>query len=108
VHVVLIEPGSIKTQFHTTAEAHAQDIFSNPGSPYQPLYEQYEKVGAGMRRGELGPEAVCAVVQQAIEAAKPKARYLVGLGFSGRLLLHLSDPVWDLALRRMFKIRGPV
>lgn len=61
--VVLVEPGSIKTQFHTTVEANAQAIFSNPGSPYQPLYEQYQKVTAGMRQQEPGPDVVSRVVQ---------------------------------------------
>jgi NAD(P)-dependent dehydrogenase (short-subunit alcohol dehydrogenase family) len=104
IQVVLIEPASIKTHFHMTVEVNAQAIFSNPTSPYQSLYRQYEHVTADMRRQEPGPEAVSRVVQQAIEASRPKARYLVAFPFSGRLVLHLGDSVWDLVLRRMFKI----
>ncbi len=104
IQVVLVEPGSIKTQFHTTVEANAQEIFSNPDSPYQPLYEQYQKVTAGMRHQEPGPDAVSRAVQQAMETSRPKARYLAGFPFSGRLVLHLGDPVWDLVVRQMFKI----
>jgi NAD(P)-dependent dehydrogenase (short-subunit alcohol dehydrogenase family) len=105
VQVVLIEPGSIKTQFHTTVEANAQAIFSNPTSPYRSLYEQNRKVTTDMRQQEPGPEAVSRVVQQAIEAARPKARYLVGFPFSGKLVLLLGDPVWDLVVRSMYQIR---
>jgi short-subunit dehydrogenase len=76
IQVVVVEPGSIKTQFHTTVEANAQGIFSNPASPYQPLYKQYQKVTADMRRQEPGPDVVSRVVQQAMETSHPKARYL--------------------------------
>jgi short-subunit dehydrogenase len=104
IQVVLIEPGSIKTQFHTTVEANAQEIFANPASPYQSLYRHYQQVTADMRRQEPGPEVVSEVVQRAIEAARPKGRYVAGFSFSGRLVLHLGDSVWDLVVRRMFKI----
>ncbi len=104
IQVVLIEPGSIKTQFHSTVEANAQNIFSNPVSPYRSLYQQYEQVTADMRRKEPGPEVVSQVVQQAMEAPRSKARYLAGFSFSGRLVLLLGDSVWDLVVRRMFKI----
>ncbi len=104
IHVVLVEPGSIKTHFHTTVEVNAQEIFSNPHSPYQQLYDRYQKVTADMRQQEPGPEAVSRVVQHAIEASRPKARYLAGFPFPGKLVLLLRDPVWDLVVRNMFKI----
>jgi NAD(P)-dependent dehydrogenase (short-subunit alcohol dehydrogenase family) len=106
IQVVLVEPGSIKTQFHSTVEANAQEIFSNSSSPYQPLYQQYQKVTADMRRQEPGPEAVSWVVQQAMQTSRPKARYLAGFPFSGRLVLHLGDLVWDRVVRQMFKIQA--
>ena len=105
IQVVVVEPGSIKTRFHATVEAKAQEIFTNPASPYQRLYERYETVTAGMRKQEPGPEAVSQVVQRAIEASRPKARYLAGFPFPGKLVLLLGDPVWDLIVRNMFKIR---
>ncbi len=95
IQVVLIEPGSIKTRFVATADAHSQATVSNPASPYQGLYRQSDRFGAGMRRNAPGPEAVSQVIQQAIETARPKARYLVGIPFCGRLILHLGDSVWD-------------
>ena len=84
IQVVVVEPGSIKTQFHTTVEANAQGIFSNPASPYQPLYKQFQKVTADMRRQEPGPDVVSRVVQQAMEppirkhAIWPASPYLAG------------------------------
>jgi short-subunit dehydrogenase len=106
IQVVLIEPGSIKTQFHATVEANAKEIFGDPRSPYRPLYQHYEAVTADMRRAEPGPDVVSQAVQIAIEAPRPKARYMVAFSFAGRLLLHLGDPVWDSVVRRMFKIQA--
>lgn len=103
IRVVLIEPGSIRTHFADTAQAHAQAIFANPISPYQPLYAQYRQFTADMRHQEVGPEAVSRIIQQAIEAPKPKARYLAAIPFSGRLVMHLGDSTWDFVLRRIFK-----
>ena len=104
IQVVLVEPGSTKTQFHATVEANAEEIFANPASPYRPLYDQYQKVTAGMRRQEAGPEAVSQVIQQTIEASRPKARYVAGFPFSGRLVLFLGNSVWDRVVRQLFKI----
>ena len=104
IQVVLVEPGSIKTQFHATVEANAQEIFSNHDSPYQPLYDQCRKVTAGMRQQEAGPEVVSRVVQRSIQASRPKARYLAGFPLSGKLVLLFGEPVWDVVVRNMFKI----
>ncbi len=49
-------------------------------------------------------QRVLQVVQQAIAASKPKARYHVNIPFSAELIMRLGDPVWDLVLRSIFKI----
>ncbi len=59
-----------------------------------------------MRRNEVGPEAVSRAIQKAIEAPKPKRRYLVAVALPGRLVMHLGDGVWDAVLRRSLKIRS--
>lgn len=104
IQVVVVEPGSIKTQFHATVEANAEAIFANPNSPYRPLYELYQKVTASMRKNEPGPEAVSDVVKQVIETSRPKPRYVAGFPFTGRLVLWLGDSAWDRVERQMFKI----
>jgi NAD(P)-dependent dehydrogenase (short-subunit alcohol dehydrogenase family) len=104
IKVVAIEPGSIKTRFGEKTEAHAQAILGNPASPYRLLYKQYQQFSAGMQRNEPGPEAVSRVIQHVMEVSRPKARYLVAIDWPGRLVLHLGDSVWDLVVRRMFKI----
>ena len=108
IQVVLIEPGNIRTNFMATAQANAKEILSNPDSPYQALYQQYIRVTTTMRQQETGPEIVSQVVQQAIEASKPEARYIVAVPFSNRLVLRLGDAARDFIFRRMFKIAPSV
>lgn len=104
IQVIVIEPGSIKTRFGNKAQAMAQDILSNPVSPYRGLYQQSEKVTAAMRRQEPGPEDVTRVIKKAIETSRPKARYLVGIDFLGKIVLWLGSSTWDMVVKRMFKI----
>lgn len=102
IQVVLIEPGNIRSHFMATAQVNSQEILSNPDSPYHALYQHYLRVMTTMRKQEAGPETVSQVVQQAIEASKPKARYLVAVPFSQRVVLRLGDVARDTIFRRMF------
>lgn len=104
IQVVLIEPGAIKTHFDATVQAYAQAILSNPASPYQVLYQRGRQVTITMRQREPGPEVVSQVVQQAIAAAKPKARYLPGVPFVNRLVFHLGGPAKDFIFKRLYQI----
>ena len=104
IQVVLIEPGNIRSNFMTTAQDNSQEIISNPDSPYHALYQHYLRVMTTMRKQEPAPEIVSRVVQRAIEASKPKARYLVAVPFSQRVVLRLGDAARDGLFRRMFKI----
>jgi len=104
IQVVLVEPGSTKTHFADAAQARARGILSNRTSPYQPLYRRFQQTTESMRLGEPGPEAVSRVIQQAIEAPRPKARYLAGIPFSGRLVISLRDLVWEPVVRQMFRL----
>jgi short-subunit dehydrogenase len=103
MQVVLIEPGNIRTNFMATAQANAKEILSNPDSPYHALYQSYLRVMTTMRKQEPGPEIVSQVVQQAIEASTPKARYLVAVPFSNKVVLRLGDAARDGILKWMFK-----
>lgn len=104
IQVVIIEPGSISTPFEATAQAHSQTILADASSPYAALYRHTAAFAASMRRQGAGPEAVSKTVQRAIEAARPRRRYLVAISFSGRLVLRLGDGVWDEVVRRLYQI----
>jgi len=104
IQVVLVEPGAIKTRFDDTAQTHAQNILLNSASPYRSLYKQSDQFAASMRKDEPGPEVVSEVIERAIKAVTPKARYLAAIPLSGRLVIHLRDFVWGSVLKQMFKI----
>lgn len=103
IEVVVIEPGGIRTKFADTVLRHATGVLANTESPYMSLYEQNKGVDASMRKNEPGPEAVSAAIQQAIEARKPKARYLPGVALSARLVLRTGKAVWFRVLKSMYK-----
>jgi NAD(P)-dependent dehydrogenase (short-subunit alcohol dehydrogenase family) len=103
IQVVLVEPGAIKTRFDDTAQTHARTILLNSASPYRSLYKQSDQFAASMRKDEPGPEVVSEVIERAIKAVTPKARYLAAIPLSGRLVIHLRDFVWGSVLKQMFK-----
>jgi NAD(P)-dependent dehydrogenase (short-subunit alcohol dehydrogenase family) len=104
IQVVLVEPGAIKTRFDETAQTHARNILLNSASPYRSLYKQSDQFAASMRKDEAGPEVVSHVIEQAIKADRPKARYVAAIPLSGRLVIHLRDFIWGSVLKQMFKI----
>ncbi len=104
IQVVLIEPGNIRSNFMATAQANSQEILTNPDSPYHALYQHYQRTMTNMRKHNPKPEVVSQVVQKAIESSKPKARYLVAVPFSQRVVLRLGDGVRDGIFKRMFHI----
>lgn len=105
IRVVVVEPGSINTNFHQTIEANGKANFLNPSSPYNELYRQYEKVNAEMRKDESEAGVVSGVVQNAIESRHPRARYLAGFAWTGRLVIWLGGGVWEWVVTSMFKIK---
>jgi NAD(P)-dependent dehydrogenase (short-subunit alcohol dehydrogenase family) len=104
VRVVLIEPGSIKTAFEENARASSSTLLINSSSPYHLLYRQSDLVTLDMRKNEPGAEVVSRVIKNAIEVNNPKARYLAGFSFSGRIVLYLRDVLWNLVIQQLFKI----
>ncbi len=105
VQVVLVEPGAIKTNFDETSQTRTGGIIS-PNSPYRPLYQKSDEFAASMRGQEPGPEVVSRVIRQAIEAGKPKARYLAGLNLPGRLVMFLRDYAWEGVVGQVFKVES--
>ena len=106
IHVVLIQPGLIRTQFGETSVGTVAD----DGGPYarfnaavaaatEHAYSRPPLVWLGGR-----PEAVARTVEKAITAARPKIRYRVTP--SAHLLIGqrrlMTDRLWDRAMRMQF------
>ncbi len=100
IQVVLIEPASVRTEFAPTARAQAMGVMANPGSTYRDLYRRMEQFLERSYRSAPGPEVVSQVVQRAIEAQRPRARYPVA-GVAERLLPWLGDAMLDRLIARL-------
>ncbi|HWI64869.1 MAG TPA: SDR family oxidoreductase [Symbiobacteriaceae bacterium] len=102
IHVVLIEPGAIRTEFENTVKTHANTIMTRSESPYSALYNAAQRMLSGSNRTAPGPEAVARVIQTAIESSRPRARYQVP--FSSKLAVRgaalVPDRLFDWMLRQ--------
>jgi len=112
IDVVIIEPGLIKTEFGPTAIAKVAAA-SKPGSPYEAFHkklgESIEDVNTGqMAALAVEPDVVAKVMEKAIAAKRPKARYLITAGahmFVG-LRRVLGARGFDAFLRTQFPSPG--
>lgn len=108
VAVVLVQPGLIRTGFAGAATHHF--AASPEGSPYagfseavaRATVESYENGPLASLSGS--PEDVAAVIQRAVEARRPRARYRVSASASVLMTLRrlLSDAGWDRFLDSSF------
>lgn len=79
VHVVLIEPGPIKTHFRLNAHVAYQQWIRKEASAHRDYYARIEARLAGEKPlpFTLPPEAVLAKVIRALESRRPRPRYAV-------------------------------
>ena len=108
VHVVVIEPGLIKTEFGTAASSSIETGTDRDG-PYADFNEAVSKTTADAYEGNMarlaaGPDAVAAAIDKAITSRRPRPRYRVAA--SARLMLGLRtllpDRAWDAAVGSSF------
>jgi NAD(P)-dependent dehydrogenase (short-subunit alcohol dehydrogenase family) len=112
IDVVLIEPGIIKTEFATTA-MNKLAAAGKPDSPYGAFNKKLAASLDDINTGKLNaiaaePDAIAKVIEKAIKARKPKARYLITAGahvFVG-LRRWLGDRGFDAFLRTQFPRPG--
>jgi NAD(P)-dependent dehydrogenase (short-subunit alcohol dehydrogenase family) len=81
IHVAIIQPGPIETEFLPTTLANFKRDIDVAASPHRAAYEKRMTL---MAKGQpsafkLGPEAVAAKVVHAVESPRPRIRYRVTL-----------------------------
>jgi NAD(P)-dependent dehydrogenase (short-subunit alcohol dehydrogenase family) len=109
VGVVLIEPGLIRTNFGATAVG-SMDTLPTGDGPYADFSAAVSSTTAAAYAGMMGrvlgagPEAVARVIERAITARRPRARYVVTPGARVMIGLHavLPDRAFDAVLARQF------
>ncbi|MBS4941657.1 MAG: oxidoreductase [Rothia mucilaginosa] len=93
IDVVIIEPGGIKTPWgNGVYVAQAQRVAANMRKLYSPSSNLSE------------PKVISNAILRALEARRPKTRYLVGFGAKPSVFLHtvLPDRLFDKVARRIF------
>ena len=103
VDVVLVEPGTIRTEFasRTLAEASKARAAS---SRYAPVYARAAALESRFDGMAGGTEPVVAAIRRAVEARRPRARYVAPRKFAIviGLVRILPTCVVDRVMRRMF------
>jgi NAD(P)-dependent dehydrogenase (short-subunit alcohol dehydrogenase family) len=106
ISVVLVEPGLIRTEFESVASGGLAS--GHPAGPYAALRKHADDV---MRRGYASPagaepKAVADVVRRAVEATRPRTRYVVTPAAKAQVQLRRfgGDRLWDAAMRRAYRI----
>jgi short-subunit dehydrogenase len=99
LHVVLIEPGPIRTAFSEVARSIEPP---NAASPYAPYIRRFEEGREGWYVFERPPEAVARVVARVLQSHHPRPRYTVTLPAKGTTIVRrlVPDVVLDWVMAR--------
>jgi NAD(P)-dependent dehydrogenase (short-subunit alcohol dehydrogenase family) len=105
VHVIVVEPGPVKTKFGDTLLAE----LGPPDGPYARFNEVMAKRVTQAYDGVLSvfavpPERVAKVIERAVSASRPRSRYRVTVAARTLLALRkvMPDAAWDVFARTQF------
>jgi NADP-dependent 3-hydroxy acid dehydrogenase YdfG len=107
ITVVLVEPGLIRTEFESVASGGlAPEAATGPYAALRRTSDEVMKRGYASRAG-ADADAVADVVRQAVEAERPRTRYVVTPAAKAQVQLRRfgGDRVWDAVMRRAYRIR---
>jgi NAD(P)-dependent dehydrogenase (short-subunit alcohol dehydrogenase family) len=113
IRVVLIEPGSIDTPIWSSGEDDAERIFENASPRLRELYgatvERYRQVVRDTAERGIPADKVAARIEHALEARRPRSRYLIGLDAQvmARLKPFLPTPALDWLIARAMAFPKP-
>ncbi len=106
ISVVLVEPGLIRTEFEAVASGGLAPHAAT--GPYAALRKHADEI---MRRGYASragadPAAVADVIRHAVEASRPRTRYVVTPAAKAQVQLRRlgGDRLWDAVMRRTYRI----
>lgn len=92
INVAIIEPGGIKTPWGFIAADHLAE--SAKGGAYE---KEAERTAEGMRKQYSGnmmsnPKIIAKAISRAVNARRPKTRYLIGFGAKPIVFMHSILP----------------
>jgi NAD(P)-dependent dehydrogenase (short-subunit alcohol dehydrogenase family) len=113
IRVVLIEPGSIDTPIWKSGQEDADDLLERSAPAMRELYggtiERYRKVVQDTAERGIPADKVAAKIQHALEAHRPRSRYLIGIDAQvmARLKPILPTPAFDWVIARAMAFPKP-
>jgi len=107
IRVVLIEPGPIESEFGKRAVAEAERV-RRPESPYALVYAKADAFKARADVLSASPRVVTSAIEHAINARRPRARYVMPFGTRIGLWLAAWAPtcVLDAVMRRALGLQA--
>jgi NAD(P)-dependent dehydrogenase (short-subunit alcohol dehydrogenase family) len=103
VQVVLIEPGTIRSEFAARTMSEVEDA-RHPRTRYAAVYARAAAMQARFARVAADPVHVTRAIRRAVEARRPAARYVAPRRFVALIALVrlLPTRLVDAAMRRGF------
>ena len=107
IHVIVVEPGAIDTEWHGVASENL--VATSTQGPYAGQAATVEKVLSGGRFAS-SPDVVAKAIGRAVTSRRPRTRYAVGLGAKPVIYARrvLPDRVVDALVRVTFRVAGRV
>jgi NAD(P)-dependent dehydrogenase (short-subunit alcohol dehydrogenase family) len=106
VTVVLVEPGLIRTEFESVASGGLAPEAAS--GPYAQLRRNSDEIMRRAYRSRAGapPDAVADIIRKAVEARRPRTRYVVTSAAKAQVQLRRlgGDRLWDSVVRRTYGI----
>ena len=112
IHVVVVEPGSVKTEIWDKGEQGIDGIAAAIGPRGMELYgELIERIrNVARKTGERGvsADAAAEVIETALTSDRPRSRYLVGIDAKGQAAFRrfLPDRVFDAVEGKVIEKQG--
>lgn len=108
IAVSLVEPGRIDTNFMATSSPLGAAGKPGADSPYRGLYDEFHRISTETGRQGAGPDRVAAIIRKAVEARRPRVRYLAAVSPLYRVMLAIPPGWRDVLAGRALRIpRGP-
>lgn len=110
ISVSIVEPGSIDTPIWERGSRNAEEIEARGHPDQDALYGEaiasFRKVVQDLAERGIPPEKVAKVIEHALDARRPRSRYLVGIDakVQARLKPLVPTPIWDRIVARMMNL----
>ncbi|MBA4376730.1 MAG: short-chain dehydrogenase/reductase [Anaerolinea sp.] len=107
VRVIVVEPGGTRTNFNAVANQNARHFATETKSPYHRFFEPLNQFIGRAEGFSFPPEMVAKVINRALSAERPRARYIAtpDARIMLAIMLRMSDGMRDALWRQMLGLR---